>query len=196
MNHRTAVIAILVSLFHAASGQALEGDMKRCRFPADVGFQSISSNNEAEGLFTPPKHLRVSVKQPVVRDSAIIITEAELLNEGDEFVLVVNPYGGAFPYGGTNPFRIFFASPDVPKYSGRLYPPSPPLPLAITVPARSSIVFEATIDLDNYTWEGTPEVVLYWAFYYLKAPYPEGELKIQLPKKIYRKPEGPPIVNR
>lgn len=169
--------------------------MKRYLFPAEVQFRNIGTNEEAATLFTLPARLRVSVKQPVVRDNAVI-AEAELVNEGSEFVLVVNPYGGAFPYGGTNPFSISFASSDVVKYSGQLYPPCPPMPLAITVPARSSTVFSARIDLDNYTWEGRPEVDLAWAFYYLKAPYPEGMLKIVLPGKIHRKPEPPIKIGR
>ncbi len=189
-----AVIAVFLGILYGATGRVEGADMKKYLFPADIKFQTIRSDEDADRLFTPPSRLHVSVKQPVIRDN-VIIAEAELVNEGDQFVLVVNPYGGAFPYGGTSPFRISFGSPDVLKYSGQLYPPSPPMPLAITVPARSSAVFQAEINLDDYSWEGTPDAVIDWAFYYLKAPYPKGKLKIVLPKKIHRKPE-PPIVVR
>ena len=101
------------------------------------------------------------------------------------FDLIVNPYGGSFPYGGDSPFRLSLsrAAQEVVRYSGELFPPEPPRPMLIKLPASSCVQFDAHIDLENYTYEGSPEVTLDWAFHYFEGQHPAGSVKLQLPRR-------------
>ncbi|MBW2536603.1 MAG: hypothetical protein JRI55_34280, partial [Deltaproteobacteria bacterium] len=103
----------------------------------------------------------------------------------EAFPLVVNPYGGTFPYGGDSPFGLGFSAEagKVVKYSGKLYPPEPPMPMFIEIPATCCVRFDAHIDLKNYSYKGSPRVTLSWAFYYFKGDHPKGTVEVQLPRR-------------
>jgi hypothetical protein len=129
-----------------------------------------------------PSPLKVAV--PEVRvEGGRILGELVVENPTDKALrVVVNPYGGAFPYGGTSPFTLGFRGEPAVKYTGKLYPPEPPRPLLIEFPGKARVRFTATIDLANYGWEGEPQVTLNWGFYFARKPV-EGKLALRLPKK-------------
>ena len=157
---------------------------KTLRFPKQVKGRLVDGK-EARARFVAPKQLRVTVGQPRVRGKQLTLS-ALVRNSSDKpFTLVVNPYGGTFPYGGDSPFGLGFsaASSEVVKYSGKLYPPEPPQPMVIELPAASCVQFDAQIDLGNYTYKGAPKVTLAWAFYYLKGDHPKGTVELRLPKR-------------
>jgi hypothetical protein len=95
--------------------------------------------------------------------------------------LIVHPYGGTFPHGGETPFTLAFASHDV-TYSGPLSPPEPPLPMAITLPPRTTVAFPASLDLSAWSWHGRPTVELEWGFERLEHPT-RGRLRLTLPAR-------------
>ncbi len=105
-----------------------------------------------------------------------------LINHGKQFDLIVNPSGGEFPYGGTNPFSISFSS-DLVKHTESSYPPEPPLPMKMVIPANSRVIFTGNIPLSYYNWSGTPKVKVNWQFFYYEEPYPKGIFTITLPIK-------------
>jgi hypothetical protein len=158
--------------------------MKTVIFPDHVACHPIS-DEAAESKYSVPDNLGFTVHQSPIVKKAHLIVEAELENAGKEFALIVNPYGGEYPYGGTNPFRVSFSqsNQDVIEYVGPQSPPEPPLPMEIVVPADSRMSFVSEISLKLFRWHGTPEVLLDWAFYYYGEPYPKGTLGIVLPLK-------------
>ena len=157
-------------------------DTQTFLFPKQVESQQIKDKITADKYITPSKLVFLVNKNPFFLKNKLVI-ESCLENVGEEFILIVNPYGDEFPFGGTNPFLISFSrSNEHIHYMGQLYPPAPPLPIEIIVPSKSKIIFVAEIPLDLYSWIGIPEVVLDWAFYYYNEPYPKGSINIKLPK--------------
>lgn len=129
-----------------------------------------------------PSPLKVGVPKARV-EGGRILGELVAENPTDKVLrVVVNPYGGAFPYGGTSPFTLGLGGEPAVKYTGQLYPPAPPRPLLIEFPAKTRVRFTATIELQNYGWEGEPQVTLNWGFYFARKPV-EGKLALRLPKK-------------
>jgi hypothetical protein len=159
-------------------------DLPALRFPEQVA-KRVLRDKEAERLFTHPRELEVRAGDVVVTADrlglAAVVTNTSALT----FPLVVNPYGGTLPYGGDNPFLLRFsdASNTVVKYSGKLFPPEPPLPLLIEIPGSSCVRFEAEIDLRNYVYHGSSEVELEWDFHYFKGDYPHGRKRVRLPAR-------------
>ena len=127
----------------------------------------------------------LKVAPPAARlDGKRILAALVVENPTEQALTVVaNPYGGAFPYGGDHPFTLSFTQPSPATYSGRLYPPDPPLPVALTFPARSRVEFTAQIDLKDWTWQGEPEVELTWGFHFVDGPSRGGKVKLRLPKR-------------
>lgn len=153
-------------------------------FPKQVKGQHIDGK-QARARFVAPKALKVTVGKPQVRGKRIELS-ALVQNRSDKpFSLVVNPYGGSFPYGGDSPFGLGFSAEatKVVKYSGKLYPPEPPMPMLIELPAASCVQFDAHIDLKRYTYKGSPRVTLSWAFYYFDGDHPKGTVEVRLPKR-------------
>jgi len=151
-------------------------------FPKEIKWRMVDGK-EARDRFVAPKWLKVTVGRARVRRNQIELS-ALLQNRSDKpFPLVVNPYGGSFPYGGDNPFALGFsrAASEVVKYSGKRYPPGPPRPMVIQIPATCCVQFDARIDLGKHTYRGSPKVTLDWAFYYFKGPHPNGTVEVQLP---------------
>jgi len=137
----------------------------------------------AEGVQgADPAVLLVSAPKVRLEKKAIL---AELIVENPSeapLTVVTHPYGGSFPYGGDHPFTLRIASANV-KYAGKLYPPEPPLPMAITFPAKARVAFTTRIDLASWDWTGEPEVELAWGFYFARGKAPGGTLKLKLPKR-------------
>jgi hypothetical protein len=168
---------------HGADGSK----MHALRFPEQVAKRELrGAEDEAERLFTDAK------QQLAFRTGEVVITgdrlrlAALVTNAGVKmFPLVVYPSGGRFPYGGDNPSSLRFAdeSGAVVMYSGERYPPEPPLPLLIEIPGASCVQFEAEIDLQNYTYRGSPRVLLEWSFSYFKGDYPKGRKQVRLPAR-------------
>ena len=157
---------------------------KTRHFPREITFKLID-NDQAKASFLPPKTLKVTVGKVRISSGKILISALVSSSSRRPFSLVVNPYGGSFPYGGDNPFslRLSAAAREVVKYSGELFPPEPPRPMLIQLPASSCTQFEAQIDLSNYTYRGAPRVTLEWNFYYFDGKHPQGTVEVQLPPR-------------
>jgi len=157
---------------------------KTLRFPKQVKGRLVDGK-EARSRFVAPKQLSVTVGRPRVRRNQIELSALLRNSSAKPFTLVVNPYGGSFPHGGDSPFGLGFsaASSEVVKYSGKLYPPEPPQPMVIELPAACCVQFDARIDLGNYSYKGAPKVTLAWAFYYLEGDHPKGTVELRLPKR-------------
>ncbi len=174
----------MICFFLSLIGCKTEGGMKSLLFPNQVEFKVIN-HKEAEKIFLVPHNVNFVVhRNPIFKNNKLIV-KSSLENHGDKFILVVNPYGGEFPCGGTTPFRISFSQSgeSMIKYVGPRFSPEPPSPMEIVVPAKSKIIFIADMPLDLYEWEGAPEVLIDWAFYYFKEPYLKGTFRVILPKK-------------
>ncbi len=189
------LISILIQLVVGCCGCGASATTMNCgkingveaktrHFPRQIKSNSLDYK-QAKARFTPPKELKVTVSQARISGSRIQISALLQNRSRRPFSLVVNPYGGSFPYGGDNPLILKFsrAANEVVKYSGRLYPPEPPRPMVIQLPASGCVQFEAHIDLSNYTYKGSPKVTLDWAFYYFEGKHPKGSVEIQLPQR-------------
>jgi hypothetical protein len=111
----------------------------------------------------------------------VIIARMSVANPTDEVVsIVVNPFGGTFPYGGDSPFTLGFSRSGPVTYAGELFPPAPPVPIHIDFPPQTEVTFEATIQLARWSWSGNPTVPLEWAFHFAAGPTPSGTLSVQL----------------
>ena len=164
-------------LVFAAAAPAKEPPM--LRFGTDV--KPTPSDSPPAG--DDPAPLKVGA--PTVKvEGGKVLGELVVENPTDKALRVtVNPYGGSFPYGGTSPFTLGFGGEPAVKYSGELFPPEPPRPLAIEFPAKARVLFTADVTLKDYTWAGAPEVGLTWGFYFAKGKPVEGTVKVRLPKK-------------
>ena len=156
-------------------------DPRVLRFPQQVSKRELRQEGEAERLFRDPKPLLVRPGEVVVTANRIKLAVLVTNSSARPFPLVVHPYGGAFPYGGDNPLVLRFAGQAAVKYTGKRYPPEPPLPMLIEMPGLSCVQFEAEIDLRNYTYHGSPQVIVEWSFYYFRGKYPEGQMQVRLP---------------
>jgi hypothetical protein len=113
-----------------------------------------------------------------------IVARMSVTNPTDQIVSVqVNPFGGAFPYGGDSPFTLGFMRGEPVTYVGTLFPPAPPLPMHIDFPPNTEVTFEAKIQLARWAWSGSPTVSLDWGFHFASAPTPSGTVSLQLPLK-------------
>lgn len=159
-------------------------DSKVHQFPGALVKSSLTGA-EAKKRFVPPRHIQVTVGKARVVGSTIVLSALLKNRSPKAFSLVVNPYGGKFPYGGDNPFRTALspAARALVKYSGELFPPGPPSPMLIQVPASSCVRFNAKLDLSRYTYSGSPKVTLEWGFHYYKGKHPKGSVQVQLPKR-------------
>ena len=114
----------------------------------------------------------------------VIIARMSVTNPTDEVVsIVVNPFGGTFPYGGDSPFTLRFSSSAPVTYAGKLFPPAPPLPVHVDFPPNTEVTFEAIIALKPWVWSGNPTVTLDWGFHFASGTTPGGNLSLQLPLK-------------
>ena len=174
---KVCLLIVLVFSFHNARCETMEMYV----FPEEVQVQFVS-DAEAKSEYRVPENLSFKVNETPTFSGTKSMIRLELTNHGPGFNLIVNPVGGDFPNGGTNPFHIHFASTAV-TYIGPSYPPEPPLPMRIVIPAHSKIVFWGEIPLDEYSWRRAPFVAIKWAFCFLKEPYPEGSITVQLPEE-------------
>ena len=165
-----------------ACGKINGAAAKTLRFPQQVKGRLIDGK-QARARFVAPGRLKVTVGRARVRRNQVELSALVRNPSGRPFSLVVNPYGGSFPYGGDSPFALGLTAEasKVVKYSGKRYPPEPPRPMLIQIPATSCVQFDARIDLGNYTYRGAPRVKLSWAFYYFKGEHPKGTVEVRLP---------------
>jgi len=159
-------------------------EARTLRFPGQITFSSLD-RVQAKARFKRPDALKVAVGKTRVARDKIEVSVLVRNTSRQPFPLVVNPYGGSVPYGGDSPLSVRFsrAASAVVRYSGRLYPPEPPKPMVIQLPAASCTQFDGTIDLSGYSYKGAPEVTLDWAFYFFSGEYPKGTLKVRLPRR-------------
>jgi hypothetical protein len=155
--------------------------MNALRFGSEVKGSQINEK-DAAGRWHPLPDVHVGEPSVCISRSAIV---AKLLVENqskESASLIVMPNGGSFPYGGDSPFTLSFADNEV-KYTGEVFAPEPPLPMAITLTPRSIVAFEARIDLANWSWQGQPTVGLRWGFHFLQPPSPGGVVRVRLPAR-------------
>ena len=183
------LVAITCCCWHSSAVAAprckINGaDSKVLQFPGALVKSSLSGA-EAKKRFVPPRHIQVTVGKVKVVGTRIVLSALLKNRSRKAFSLVVYPYGGKFPYGGDNPFRMGFtpAAHEVVKYSGKLYPPGPPSPMLIQIPASSCVKFDTKIELSRYSYSGSPKVTLEWGFHYYKGKHPKGSVQVQLPKQ-------------
>ena len=129
---------------------------------------------------------RLTVAGPTVTlASSSIAARIRVTNASDALVTVVTfPVGGPFPYGGTTPFSLRFATSEAVRYDGQLFPPGPPPFMRIAFPPRATVVFDAVIDLAPWRWEGSPVVELIWGFNLTAfEKSPGGTVAVELPSR-------------
>ena len=152
------------------------------RFGIDVLGTQINGPSPTDT--DDPAPLKVGV--PTVRtDGQRIVGELIVGNPSAKPVrILVNPYGGGFPYGGSTPFLLQFENNQkVVTYVGPQFPPpSPPFQMTVVFPPKAQVLFSMDIGLENYTWQGEPDVGLKWGFHFATAKAPEGKLTVRLPK--------------
>lgn len=165
-----------------------ESRLKTLEFPGDMKVEAELPEKVAAKRFKRSARLQVAVEPVVVNvlEQKLVLT-AWLENPDQDLDLIVMPYGGDFPYGGNSPllFRFAASAATTVVYSGELFPPGPPLPMAIRIPAASRVRFTAEIDLGSYTYTGAPEVELDWGFHYhhRSKSHPKGVVKVRLPER-------------
>jgi hypothetical protein len=155
------------------------------RFPDDVVHRQLDDET-ARRLFRPPIALGFEGATAVRVGGRRLVYDFWVTNPTPEdFPLVVWPYGGSFPYGGDNPLTLGFSreAQQVVNYSGEAFPPEPPLPMEIVIPANGRVHFSAEIDLSRYSYDGCPEVSLEWGFHLLEGESPSGAVLVELPRR-------------
>lgn len=160
-----------------------EKRMDGLRFGTDV--EGRQASDEAAQAAAAPVGLAVG--EPTVHVSARrIAAELPVVNTtAAPIEAAVMPYGGRSPYGGDSPFLLAFADEahKTVTYTGELYPPVPPPPMLIVFPPGRTVVFDAEIPLDDWSWRGAPVVPVRWSFHGYAGPLGEGEVRVELPKR-------------
>lgn len=193
---RIVLLVIMAACIPAWPGHASPHDhdgaaMTDYRFPNKIGWQRLSKDAGTNGKATTDLANALDFTFAGVDVAAQRITAAlKVTNSGEVPVeLPVFPCGGEpFPYGGSSPFlvRIDFsdqATQDAIRYTGILYPPAPPPPMKMTLPAISRTRFVASIDLGAYTYLGEPQIKLRWSFCIYNGPSKTGNFFIKLPRR-------------
>jgi hypothetical protein len=156
--------------------------MRQAMFGPDIRGVEVDDAS-AMGSCTQAHRLLVVAPTARILGDAIIARVA-VTNPSDEVVpIVVNPYGGTFPYGGDSPFTLQFSASAPVTYAGELFPEEAPLPMHIDCPSNTEVTFEATIELHRWTWSGEPTVSLDWGFHFAAGTTPGGGLTLRLPLK-------------
>ncbi len=173
-------LALAAVVLIAAAPHKPQGPL---RFGIDVQGKQINGPSPTD--CDDPASLKVG--EPTVRvDDQRITAELIVSNPtAKPLRVLVNPYGGGFPYGGSTPFLVRFPyDQKVVTYTGPQFPPpSPPFQMTVVFPPKAQVLFYMDIGLENYTWEGTPEVGLTWGFYFAKGKPSEGKVSVRLVKK-------------
>jgi len=178
-----ANIYILFSCYFLSMSGCAREYLDILKFPEQVKHENVTDDVAKNNYVAPENFKFIILRNEIINNN--LVAQLELANTGDDFLLIVNPYGGEFPYGGTSPFSVDISpsNGNTIKYVGQLYPPAPPMSMQIDVEANSKLIFLAKIPLDKYVWQGTPEILLNWTFYYYQEPYPKGTIKLVLPEK-------------
>lgn len=158
--------------------ESITGGPARCAFTFDAAPCCSYGRDPVTWLQT------LTIADATVRiEHGVVIGELLVRNpEHRDVTVTVMPFGGKFPYGGDSPLVLRFAD-DAVRYEGPLYPPEPPAPLRIELPANSVVVFAATIPLDGWRWSGSPEVQLTWEFHGLHEVLRQGTAMLRLPAR-------------
>ena len=167
----------------AATGQPAP-ELRVLRFPDDVEHRLIDPG-EAQQRFVAPEQLVVQTDPRVRVDGGRLLIDTWVTNpQVADFVLIVFPVGGSFPYGGDSPLSLRFsrATLERVKYAGPTFPPEPPQPMEIVLPAQSRVWFSAQLDLANYEYAGQLQAELEWSFHFWQGESPSGTLTATLPE--------------
>jgi len=174
-------VAFIAGLF-IKDRQKNNSDIKELVFGRNIKGEDL---NFVPAERDPQLFSNLNFSSPKVEvSSSELLAEIDVTNTGNnEKILIVSPVGGDFPYGGQTPFWVNFSKMDNVKYSGKLFPPSPPSPKRIILPANTNVKFFAKINLKDYQWQGEPEVELKWGFEFLHGESRGGILQVKLPNK-------------
>jgi hypothetical protein len=150
--------------------------------------------NREEIAFKPPSELHFQVAERITYDEqyGYLRLEGRLTNPTARRVTIV-----VFPVGGYHPFWMDFSPASQVKRRPQEGPPrpeSPPPPMRISVPAYTTVRFEATIDLSEYHYSGSPQVEVVWTFQYWNGPQSKGTLTVTLPPQQRQPAQGAPGV--
>lgn len=124
------------------------------------------------------KHLEVEGKHVVMKD--LISATASLTNPTNKPVPVVF-WLGAFRLELIENADIKAKPPD-PNGPPRP-PPVPPPPFQITIPPRTTVKFTDWVYLDQYIYQGSPDVKVEWSMLFADGPKPGGEFSIKVPPR-------------
>jgi hypothetical protein len=165
--------------------------MRQATFGTDIRGRVVAPDpstwplSAADAALAATQNATLGVAPPtaqVIDD--VIIARMSVTNPTNRVVsIVVNPLGGTFPYGGDSPFLLRFGSSAPVTYTGRLFPPAPPVPMRIDLPPETRVTFDATIALASWTWSGNPTVPLDWGFHFAAGTAPGGAVSVTLPLK-------------
>jgi hypothetical protein len=157
--------------------------MRQAMFGTDVRGRAVAPNPATWQLSGGESALVVAPPTVQIIDG-VIVARMSVTNPTDQVVsIVVNPFGGTFPYGGDSPFTLGFGPSAPVTYTGQRFPPAPPVPIRIDFPPDTQVTFEATIRLERWAWSGTPTVRLEWGFHFASGTAPGGDLSVALPLK-------------
>ena len=135
-------LALAAVVLIAAAPHKPQGPL---RFGIDVQGKQINGPSPTD--CDDPASLKVG--EPTVRvDDQRITAELIVSNPtAKPLRVLVNPYGGGFPYGGSTPFLVRFPyDQKVVTYTGPQFPPpSPPFPpAAYRTPARTPNLYQSS----------------------------------------------------
>lgn len=178
---------------HATQTENTVGNMTDYYFPEKMTWKLLTGKsgqqplNNDEAVQDYLQTAGFDITNTTVTPKRIAATLTLTHTGKQSFKLIVSPCGGApFPYGGSSPFLLQVdysdkITQDAIRYAGLLYPPAPPPPAMLEIPARSRTHFTANIDLTSYTYQGTPEIKLRWFFCIYGSPAVQGTFSAKLP---------------
>lgn len=167
-------------------------DLTEYRFPEKIGWKHLSRGSDQHALKSSDsvhdllKGLEFNITTLDVTKKRISTTLI-VTHKGEEpLELIVLPCGGEpFPYGGSSPFLVQIDNSDEAtrsaiRYIGILYPPAPPPPVKLTIPAKSRTHFVSHLDLTSYEYQGSPEIKLNWYFCVYNGATIKGSFSVML----------------
>lgn len=192
---RLVLVYLIILLM--TSGFAKEDEvMKSLNFPKECKFESVNVKDKKDTIAficnakaAEEKGLKLDVEDQLLVEGKKIKLKATLINSATiNLVILAMPYGGEAPYGGTSPFRVSLAKEDEKKitYIGKTYPPKPPAPMKIVIPAKSNVIFMAEFSLEDYLYPKDVDLCFDWAFHYYEEPYVTGKQCVKLTKSQTR----------
>jgi hypothetical protein len=179
----TIATATIMTITTLAVAEVTAAPLKLLRYPSPAIKTRRVSIKRARA-FKVPKVLRVRAGKAKLVGAKIAL-EASVDNPSKRPIEII-----VFPVHGAHPLHLQLSDRRVrPAPSTRPpIPPRPPSPLAIVLPARTTVVFAYAIDLRDYHYLGRPKVMLVWTFHYWNAPKPRGAQRLKLPAHPGQRP--------